>query len=129
MLKTLSEHIKDTQLTAISLVPTVLNNLLAEKANYSELRQLKFILLGGEPISRTLLERSRAARLPVISSYGLTESSSAIALNKDPKPDNEYISAGGVLPHASIKVLGKQNKALKSYQHGQLAIKRAQPVF
>lgn len=121
--ETISELLKDKELTAISLVPTVLKSLLADKANAAKMQQLKFILLGGEQISHKLLERCKAERLIVVSSYGLTESSSAIALNKDPKIDNEYVSVGNVLPHASIKVLDKQNKALKSYQRGQLAIK------
>ncbi|MBS0604040.1 MAG: AMP-binding protein [Verrucomicrobia bacterium] len=58
----------------LSVVPTQLQRLLSEP-----LSSLKCILLGGAPLSPTLLQQSR--HLPVFTTYGMTEMSSIITLS------------------------------------------------
>ncbi len=64
-------------MTLVSLVPTMLARLL--DAGLREPPALRWALLGGGPIAPALLERARAAGVPVAASYGMTEACSQIA--------------------------------------------------
>jgi O-succinylbenzoic acid--CoA ligase len=68
--------------TIVSLVPTTLSRLL--DAGLSEPPTLRWALLGGAPIPPALLERARAAGVPVAATYGLTEACSQVATNGVP---------------------------------------------
>jgi O-succinylbenzoic acid--CoA ligase len=65
------------RITLISLVPTMLARLL--DAGLQDPPTLRWALLGGGPIAPALLERARAARVPVAPTYGMTEACSQIA--------------------------------------------------
>ena len=56
--------------THVSLVPTMLRRLLDAGVDLSHLR---CVLLGGAAAPRALLDRARAARIPVVATYGMTE--------------------------------------------------------
>jgi O-succinylbenzoic acid--CoA ligase len=62
--------------TLVSLVPTQLARLL--DAGLREPPRLRAVLLGGGPIPPALLERAGQARVPVVSTYGLTEACSQV---------------------------------------------------
>jgi o-succinylbenzoate---CoA ligase len=86
----------------ISLVPTQLAKLLDLDAQW--LAQFQTILLGGAPPSIELLNRARAAQLPLALTYGMTETASQIT---SLKPDESLAgnnSCGRVLPHVKIKL-------------------------
>lgn len=64
-------------ITAISVVPTMLKQLLA--LGQSSLNPaFRFFLLGGGPIDKPSLEKCRAQGWPVIQSYGMTETASQV---------------------------------------------------
>jgi O-succinylbenzoic acid--CoA ligase len=65
-------------ITMVSLVPTMLQRLLDAKTRPWN-PQLRLILLGGEAPSPELLQRCIAAKLPIATSYGLTETASQVA--------------------------------------------------
>jgi O-succinylbenzoic acid--CoA ligase len=69
----LAEH----DCTGVSLVPTQLSRLL--DADWSPPDSLRFVLLGGAPADRTLLDRCREQAVPVWPTYGLTETASQVA--------------------------------------------------
>jgi o-succinylbenzoate---CoA ligase len=75
------------RLTLVSLVPTMLSRLL--DAGLSDPPALRWALLGGGPIPATLLERARAAGVPVAPTYGMTETCSQIATFGWPLPGAE----------------------------------------
>lgn len=62
----------------VSLVPTVLEDILRREGGYEKLRKLKNILFGGAPSNLRLLEKIK--ELPVRTSYGMTETSSHICM-------------------------------------------------
>jgi o-succinylbenzoate---CoA ligase len=64
-------------ITIVSLVPTMLSRLL--DAGLERPPTLRWALLGGGPIPRALLDRARAAGVPVAPTYGMTEACSQIA--------------------------------------------------
>lgn len=67
----------ERRITLVSLVPTMLSRLL--DAGLSRPPTLRWALLGGGPISESLLERAHAAGVPVAPTYGMTEACSQIA--------------------------------------------------
>jgi len=65
------------KVTLISLVPTMLNRLL-EHPNWQNLQKLRAILLGGAPASPELIARCLQLNLPIMPTYGMTETASQV---------------------------------------------------
>jgi o-succinylbenzoate---CoA ligase len=86
----------------ISLVPTQLAKLLDLDSKW--LAKFKTILLGGAPPIIELLNRARAAKLPLALTYGMTETASQITSLKPAEFLAGNNSCGRVLPHALIKL-------------------------
>ncbi len=64
--------------THLSFVPTQLLRLLESNQEFPSLRCL---LLGGAPISETLLQKALSKNLPIKATYGLTETASLVTLS------------------------------------------------
>ncbi len=71
------EAIANERVTLISLVPTMLTRLL-QHPNWASLQKLRAILLGGAPASPELIERCQQLNLPIMPTYGMTETASQI---------------------------------------------------
>ena len=69
--------VQDGAVTIASLVPTMLRRLRG--AGLSGPGGVRAVLLGGGPVRRDLLEWSAAIGLPVLQTYGMTETASQIA--------------------------------------------------
>ncbi len=71
------------RISHISLVPTQLYRLLQEDPHRlaQAKKHLQLILLGGAPIPKALLEEARACALPIVTTYGMTETCSFIAID------------------------------------------------
>jgi len=95
--------------TVASLVPTMLRRVLAvDPGPYDG---LKALLLGGGPIPDSLLDQAGAAGLPVLPTYGLTETAGQVATLKPGAPlENKTHPLPGVLlriePDDRISVRG-----------------------
>jgi O-succinylbenzoic acid--CoA ligase len=68
--------------TLVSLVPTTLARLL--DAGWRDPPRLRTVLLGGAAIAPALLDRARAAGVPVTPTYGMSEACSQIATGGAP---------------------------------------------
>jgi o-succinylbenzoate---CoA ligase len=77
----------DQRITLVSLVPTMLSRLL--DGGLERPPTMRWVLLGGGPISGALLERAAAAGVPVAPSYGMTETCSQIVTFGWPLPQAE----------------------------------------
>ena len=71
------EAIATEKATLISLVPTMLSRLL-QHPQAQNLQNLRGILLGGAPASSELIERCLQLNLPIMPTYGMTETASQI---------------------------------------------------
>lgn len=97
-------------LVVVSLVNAQLHRLLERADGPAWMRRAGLILVGGSAVTPELLERARAARVPVGVSYGLTEAPALAALYP---PEaffrGDHPVAGEVLPHlrASITESGR----------------------
>ena len=65
------------KVTLISLVPTMLTRLLRHP-NWQNLQKLRAILLGGAPASWELIDQCLQLNLPIMPTYGMTETASQI---------------------------------------------------
>lgn len=88
----LNRKLSDHPITLISLVPTMLQRLLDAKTRPWN-ANLRLILLGGEAPSPELVARCIAEKLPIATSYGLTETASQVATAT---PDLVYRKPGTV---------------------------------
>ena len=88
------------EVTVASLVPTMLARVLdADEGPY---RGLRGVLVGGAGASQSLLDRAFTAGLPVMSTYGMTESCSQIATAPLGEPPRRRVRP---LPGAEVRVV------------------------
>jgi len=88
---------------SLVLVPELLRALVvAAERGWRAPSSLRFIAVGGAPVSVELLERADAAGLPVFEGYGLSECASVVCLNT---PGASRLgSVGRPLPHARVRI-------------------------
>jgi long-subunit acyl-CoA synthetase (AMP-forming) len=88
---------------SLVLVPELLRLLVgAAERGWRVPSTLRFVAVGGAPVSVELLARAEAARLPVYEGYGLSECASVVCLNT---PEARRAgSVGRPLPHAGVRV-------------------------
>jgi len=89
--------------TSLVLVPALLKLLVEYAAAGAPVPpELRFVAVGGAPVSGRLLERARALGLPVFQGYGLSEATSVVSLNLPGA--SQPASVGRALPHAGIRI-------------------------
>ncbi len=93
------------QATIVSLVPELLERLLALDPPWRPHVRLRAILLGGAPASAALLERAAQRRLPVLATYGLTETCSQVATQEPGTPPSPEQGCGRPLPGISVRIV------------------------
>ena len=97
----LGESIARLGATHVSLVSTQLLRLLREDA---ELGGLEAVLMGGGPVSASLVEEAVVRGLPIHISYGLTEMASQVTTTPPDASLEELRTAGRVLPGREISI-------------------------
>ena len=83
--------------TGASLVPTMLKRVLDTDPQRPTL--LRCALIGGGPVAREQLDRARAAGIPVVQTYGLTEACSQVTAEE---PGEATSTAGRPLPGTEV---------------------------
>ncbi len=87
--------------TTCIMIPQMLHALIAAvEAGAPKPQTLRFIAVGGAPVSEQLLQRAAALRLPVYEGYGLSEASSVVAVNSPAA--HKAGSVGKLLPHVDM---------------------------
>ena len=93
----------DEGVTHVSLVPTMLERVL-EVRGARRFEGVKAALIGGGPMSPSTLRRARAAGLPVLQTYGLTEACSQVTTEVPGEADGS--TAGPPLPGVEVRIAG-----------------------
>ncbi len=101
--ESLGQSLRNFPLTHLSVVPTQLYRLLADKEGASRLRTMKAVLLGGSSAPKSLIEEAVRQHIPLYLSYGSTEMSSQIATSPAPIQGIQE-NSGKLLPWREIKV-------------------------
>ena len=124
-----AEHLSnDHRFQAVSLVPTMLQRLL-QIPDLQVHDNFQAILLGGGPISEAKVEECFQRGVPIIASYGMTESCAQIAANplmtigdlSRPKK-----SAGKVFEPNNIDIRNEDSQAVTVGRSGQIWLKGPQ---
>lgn len=113
---------------AASLVPTMLKRLLETSGFYVH-NNFKAILLGGGPVDQDLIEECATKGVPLVPSYGMTETCSQIAANPLMKPSGTYgpmKSVGQLFSPNRIQIRDHQNKLLGVNTSGEIWLKGPQ---
>jgi O-succinylbenzoic acid--CoA ligase len=90
------------EITLVSLVATMLRRL--RDGGLAETPALRAALVGGGPVPRDLLEWSAARGLPVLQTYGMTETSSQIATLRASEALAHHGSAGRPLLGVELRI-------------------------
>jgi O-succinylbenzoic acid--CoA ligase len=96
--------VESGEVTLASLVPTMLRRVRA--AGMSRPGRLRAILLGGGSVPRDLLEWAAAVGLPVLQTYGMTETASQIATLRAGEAVAHHGSAGRPLLGVELRIAG-----------------------
>lgn len=87
------------RITLLSLAPTMLHRLLNQSDDPFP-SHLRLVLLGGGPAPKTLVDRAHSRNLPVVQTYGLTETCSQFAtLSLNDLPAKLGSSGHALLPN------------------------------
>lgn len=111
-----------------SMVPTMLVKLM-EDSFFRVHFNFKAILLGGGPISMDLINRSLTRGLPIVCSYGMTETCAQIAANPMLRSGGMYIpkkSVGSVFAPNRIEIRNDNNEAVLYNEPGHIWLKGPQ---
>jgi O-succinylbenzoic acid--CoA ligase len=99
----LPQWIERQRITLVSVVPTMLSLLLDAHPGWRPPPSLRAILLGGAAASPRLLQRAADLRLPVVITYGCTETcSQVVATPYEARFDTARHGAGRPLPGAEV---------------------------
>lgn len=124
----LNSIINQALISHLSLVPTMLSELLSERNGQPFPNTLKCIQVSGAHCPGRLLEQSLALQAPLVISYGMTELSSTAVCTRI----GQKLTAGMVgkplrgveveiVPEASVP--GRDNKAAHQTLHGIVAVR------
>jgi O-succinylbenzoic acid--CoA ligase len=88
----------------ISVVSTMLDRMLAERDTRPYPASLRCVLLGGGPAPAPLLERAAAMSVPVVQTYGLTETASQVVTLAPEDALRKLGSAGKPLMGSEVRI-------------------------
>src|SRR5262249_24730115 len=110
--------VKEQEITHLSLVARTLEQCLDAGLAPGRLRG---VLVGGGPVPAALVERARAARIPVLLTYGLTEACSQVTTERPTEADGR--TAGRALPGLELRVLDPAGRTLGPEDEGTIAVR------
>ncbi len=102
--KNLARRIVESHSDFISLVPTQLAELLKDQACLHKLKQFRTILLGGAASSSDLIGQIKQLKLPVLSSYGMTETAAHVSCTTHSDSEDKLASVGRALPGVNFEI-------------------------
>lgn len=93
--------LNERQITTTIMIPQMLHGLVAAvEAGMPRPQSLRYIAVGGAPVSEHLLHRAEQLGLPVFEGYGLSEAASVVAVNRPGKV--KHGSVGKPLSHVEL---------------------------
>ncbi len=115
------------RISYVSVVSTMLADLLRVDHD-NILARCRGIILGGAAWDESLLEEISARRLPVLTTYGLTETASMITLLPFNAPPERRATSGKTLPHREIAIIAEDGHKCEPGKTGRIAV-RGKTIF
>lgn len=114
-----------------SLVPTMLMRLLDDPVFQLHL-DFKALLLGGGPVAQELINRALERGIPIVSSYGMTETCAQIAANPMLQPRGMYYpkkSVGPIFEPNKVQIRDPESgKPVPANEIGEIWVKGPQVI-
>ncbi|HKZ51465.1 MAG TPA: o-succinylbenzoate--CoA ligase, partial [Dehalococcoidia bacterium] len=114
--------IDEEGVTIVSVVSTMLQQMLEARGDRPSPSSLRCILLGGGPASRLLLEECARRNLPVVQTYGLTEAASQVATLAPEDALRKLGSAGKPLFLTQVRIEGQDGRPLPPGEPGEIVV-------
>jgi o-succinylbenzoate---CoA ligase len=113
-------HLHSYGATGVSLVPTMLDRLL-DAGDLPD--SLRFVLTGGAPTSRELIERCEHRDVPIHPTYGMTETTSQVATACPEEAFARPERVGRPLSFSRVRAVDGDGEALPPGEPGELVVK------
>ncbi len=114
--------IDEDGVTIVSVVAVMLQRMLDARGGRPYPAALRCILLGGGPAPRALLDRCRALCVPVVLTYGLTETGSQVATLPPDEALRKLGSAGRALYPNAIRITSDDGTPLDTGTDGEIQV-------
>ncbi len=106
----------------LSLVPTQLQRLVAQRRIAEKLALCRVVFLGGAPAPDSLLDRVRTFKIPLVPCYGMTETAAMVTA----LPPDEFLSgitnAGRPLAHGRVQIICPNGRACPVGHSGRIRV-------
>ena len=106
----------------LSLVPTQLQRMLEQRKIVDWLCRVRALFLGGAPMSSALRARAQKFRLPVVPTYGMTETAAMITALPTEAFLSGNSSVGYALKHATVQVVREDGSHCVPEESGRIHI-------
>jgi O-succinylbenzoic acid--CoA ligase len=110
------------KISHLSLVPTMLNEVVAVWREDPSLRKPKAILLGGGAVSERLLGEIIELNLPVLTSYGLTETASQVCTMRQDDGQERLTTSGKPLPYRKVRIMRDAANIAQECEVGEIEV-------
>ena len=113
----------DGGVTLLSVVSTMLERMLEERAERDYPASLRCVLVGGGPVPPHLLGRATARAMPVAQTYGLTEAASQVATLAPAEAASRIGAAGKPLLPTELRVVDGEGRACPAGAPGEIVVR------
>ena len=118
----------DSHILCLSLVPTQLYRLVQDPSAVDYLSKVRAIFVGGASVQPKLAIQARMSRLPIVLSYGMTETAGMVTALPIADFLSGQLSYGRPLPHAKIKIIAESGKICSEGSIGRILV-QTQALF
>ena len=113
--------LEDDGITHLSLVENALAQVVGARGEKRFATALRAVLVGGGPVSASLLHCARAVSMPVLQTYGLTEATSQVATERLSAADGR--TAGPPLPGVELRIVDGEGALLPPGEVGEIEVR------
>ncbi|MFS8640363.1 MAG: o-succinylbenzoate--CoA ligase [Symbiobacteriaceae bacterium] len=115
--------IDEERVTIVSVVSAMLQRMLEERGDRPYPRHLRCVLLGGGPAPRPLLEACAARGVPVVQTYGMTETASQFATLSPADALRKLGSAGKPLFFNELRIVRDDGRPATPGEVGEIVVR------
>ncbi|MFY4777279.1 o-succinylbenzoate--CoA ligase [Metabacillus sp. RGM 3146] len=121
--KSINQTIMTKGITTISVVGTMLKEMIEEMGERKYPKTFRCMLLGGGPAAKSMLEECKEKKIPVFQTFGMTETSSQFTTLSPEYSISKLGSAGKPLFPNQIKILGENGEEKAANEAGEILVK------
>jgi o-succinylbenzoate---CoA ligase len=118
----MNQAIMYDKVTIVSVVTTMLQQMLDDLENEQYPSTFRCMLAGGGPVPKSLLEECQSRDIPVYQTYGMTETASQVVTLTPEHSMTKIGSAGKPLFSCQIKIM-KDGKECFANEEGEIVVK------